>query len=324
MKRREFVKKSGGLTFGILGGASSFVACKGNNASDAAKAAKAVVTESKPWFKQSLAQWSVNKELFAGDLDHLDFAKYSADLGFEGVEYVSAFFKDKVEDKDYLNEMNKRAKDSNVEQLLIMVDGEGDLASEDKKVRETTIENHKKWLAAASALGCHSIRVNLFGEMYDKTKWIEYSTEGLGALSEIAKPSNINVIVENHGWISSHAPSLVQVMKNINMDNCGTLPDFGNFCMKRSDGEKWGKECLEEYDKYKGVDELMPYAKAVSAKSHDFGPDGKETKIDYAKMMDIVKKHGYRGYVGTEYEGSRLSSKEGVIATRDLLKTLNV
>ncbi len=322
MKRRQFVKKSSGLTLAVLGGATGFISCKGNNA---AEAATSVMKDTpKKWFKHSLAQWSVHKELFDGALDNLDFAKFAADTGFEGIEYVSQFFEDKATDSSYLSEMNTRAKDNNVEQLIIMIDGEGDLASESKKERNTAVENHKKWVDAAKTLGCHSIRVNLFGEMYDKAKWVDYATEGLGALSNVAKPSNVNVIVENHGWISSHAPSLVQVMKNINMDNCGTLPDFGNFCMKRPDGKKWGPECSEEYDKYKGVDELMPYAKAVSAKSYDFGKDGKETSIDFARMLDIVKAHGYKGYIGTEYEGSRLGSKEGVIATRALLETLNV
>jgi len=145
----------GTVIFGIMGGAYGLMSCKGNNA---AKAAKTVATEtSKAWFKQSLAQWSVHKELFDGSMDNLDFAKFSSDLGFEGIEYVSQFFKDQVGDKDYLNKMNTRAKDSNVEQLLIMIDGEGDLASESKTERKKAIENHKKWVDAAAALGCHSL-----------------------------------------------------------------------------------------------------------------------------------------------------------------------
>jgi len=321
MKRRQFVKKSGGFTLGILAGATGLESCKNK---DTAKTLAKVTADNTKWFKQSLAQWSVHKELFDGVIDNLEFAQYSSELGFEGIEYVSQFFKEKAKDSSYLKEMNARAADNNVEQLLIMIDGEGDLASAKKQERDLAVENHKKWVDAAKTLGCHSIRVNLFGEMYDKAKWIDYATHGLGSLSEVAKPSNINVIVENHGWLSSHAPSLVQVMKNINMENCGTLPDFGNFCMKRPDGQKWGPECSEEYDKYKGVDELMPYAKAVSAKSHDFGADGKETTIDFAKMLQIVKKHGYNGYIGTEFEGSNMTAREGIIATKALLETLNV
>ena len=318
--RRKFIKKSSLATLGLMSGLGA-ISCK---ESTKVGAVEKVMESVQPWFKQSLAQWSVNKELFGGQLNHLDFAKYASDLGFTGIEYVSAFFKDRVEDMSYLKTMNEKASEFNVEQLLIMVDGEGDLASAKKEERMKTVANHQKWLNAAKELGCHSIRVNLFGELYDKEKWIEYASDGLSSLTELGKQQDINVIVENHGWLSSHAPSLVQVMKNVNMDHCGTLPDFGNFCVKRPDGKKWGPECEEEYDKYKGVDELMPYAKAVSAKSYDFGDDGKETTIDFAKMMEVVKRHGYTGYVGTEYEGERLDAKAGIVATRDLLSTLNV
>ena len=91
---------------------------------------------------------------------------------------------------------------------------------------------------------------------------------------------------------------------------CGTLPDFGNFRITRE----------EEYDRYQGVKELMTYAKGVSAKSHDFDEQGNETRTDYARMMKIVLDAGYRGYVGIEYEGNRLSEPEGIKATKVLLE----
>ena len=273
-----------------------------------------------PQFQISLAQWSLNKSLFGGKLDHLDFAaKSKNDFDIANIEYVNQFFKDKATDHAFLDEMNKRAVDLGVKQLLIMIDGEGGLGDLDAASRKKAVENHYKWVEAAKYLGCHSIRVNAFGvgtaeEVFDA------AVDGLASLSTFAKDYDINVIVENHGGYSSDGQWLSGVMKQINMPNCGTLPDFGNFCVKRDSGKEWDGNCIEEYDRYKGVRELMPFAKAVSAKSHSFDAEGNETNTDYLKMMKIVKEAGYSGYVGVEYEGSELSEDEGIMATKNLLE----
>ena len=270
------------------------------------------------FFKISLAQWSFHKALFAKELAHLDFAAKTKSLDMDGIEYVNQFFKDKAEDTAYLNQMNQRAKDHGVTQLLIMIDGEGGLGDPDKKERQKAVENHYKWVDAAKYLGCHSIRVNAFGQGSAEDV-ASAAVEGLAGVAEYGAKENINVIVENHGSYSSNGSWLSSVMKQINMPNCGTLPDFGNFCIKRK-VNSW--DCEEEYDRYKGVLEMMPFAKAVSAKTHDFDEAGYEINTDYMKMMTIVKDHGYTGYVGIEYEGSTMGEEEGIIATRDLLRTV--
>jgi sugar phosphate isomerase/epimerase len=225
------------------------------------------------------------------------------------VEYVNQFFKDKSKDKKYLAEMKKRAKGSGVKGLLIMIDGEGNLGEPNENTRSKAIENHYKWVDAAKFLGCHSIRVNARSKgSYDEQ--VKLATDGLSRLTEYGYKRGINVIVENHGGLSSNGKWLATVIKNVNHARCGTLPDFGNFRLK---GDKW-------YDRYQGVRELMPFAKAVSAKSHDFDDKGNETKTDYLKMMKIVKAARYRGWVGIEYEGGRLSEDEGILATKKLLE----
>jgi sugar phosphate isomerase/epimerase len=258
-------------------------------------------------FKISLAQWSFHKKLFASEMDNLDFAAESKRLGFEGIEYVNAFFKDKAADAGYLAQMKKRAADAGIKSLLIMCDGEGSLGDPDTAKRQQAVENHHKWVDAARTLGCHSIRVNAASEgSYDEQ--MKLAADGLRNLCVYAKPMDINVIVENHWGLSSQGTWLPKVIEMTGMDNCGTLPDFGNF--------------PDEVDRYEAVGLMMPFAKAVSAKSYDFDADGNETKIDYDKMMEIVLSHGYRGYVGVEYEGDRLSEEDGIIATRKLLEKI--
>ena len=261
-------------------------------------------------FKISLAQWSLHSRLRGQQepkLDHLDFAKETRCFGIEAVEYVNQFFMDKAKDTEYLAEMKKRARDNDIKSLLIMCDHEGDVGDPDSKRRTQAVQNHYKWVEAAKFLGCHSIRVNARSEgTYEEQ--MKLAADGLSRLSEYAADYKINVVVENHGGLSSNGAWLASVIKKVGLPNCGTLPDFGNF--------------PPDIDRYEAVEMLMPYAKAVSAKSYDFDEQGNETKIDYRRMMDIVPAAGYHGYVGIEYEGERLSENDGIIATKRLLEKI--
>jgi len=269
-----------------------------------------VLAGQKEPFRISLAQWSLHRRLRGQQepkLDNLDFAKEAHSFGIEAVEYVNQFFIDKAKDTKYLAEMKKRAKDNGIKSLLIMCDREGNLGDPDSQRRTQAVENHYKWVEAAKFLGCHSIRVNARSEgTYEEQ--MRLAADGLRRLSEFAARYKINVIVENHGGLSSNGEWLASVIKKVGLANCGTLPDFGNF--------------PPELDRYEAVKMLMPYAKSVSAKSYDFDEQGNETTIDYYRMMDIVLSAGYHGYVGIEYEGKRLSEDDGILATKRLLEKI--
>lgn len=278
-----------------------------------------------PFFKLSLAQWSLHNAIQKGDLNPYDFAAKAKELGFEGIEYVNQLYKDVTEAKDknsalkqFIAQSNAQAKVHGVENILIMIDGEGDLAVPSVSKRNKAIENHKTWVEVAAAMGCHSIRINLFGER-DEQAWKAQSAESMRKLGEFAAPYKVNIIVENHGYLSSNAALVMEMLDEVNQSNCGTLPDFGNFCLERKGGERWGANCVKEYDRYKGVEELMLRAFAVSAKSHDFDAQGNETNTDYLRMLKLVKSAGYNGFIGVEYEGSGLSEVDGILATKNLL-----
>lgn len=257
------------------------------------------------FFKISLAEWSLHKTLFAGKMTNMEFPEVARKVyGIGAVEYVNAFFKDKALDFSYLRELKQRAKDNDVENVLIMIDGEGSLADSDKASREKAVENHYKWVEAAHFLGCHTIRVNAAGKgTPDEMK--AAAIESLSKLSEFGALHDINIVVENHGGLSSDGLWLSSVLSSVNMKNCGSLPDFGNFY---------------EYDRYQGITDLMPFAKGVSAKSIDFDENGNETTMDYKRILGIVKSFKYKGHIGIEYEGSRLSEEEGIKATKKLLE----
>lgn len=272
------------------------------------------------FFKISLAEWSFHKALFAKKMDNLDFPVIAKQqFGIDTVEYVNQFFKDKAKDTAYLNELLKRCRDNGVTNHLIMCDGEGALADLDEKKRMEAVENHYKWVDAAKYLGCITIRVNTFGEG-SKEDVQKAGVEGLSKLGEYAAKANINVIVENHGGYTSDGQWLSGLIKQVNMPNVGILPDFGNFCLKREGGKQWGAKCIEEYDRYKGVAEMMPYAKGASAKAYNFDAAGNCVETDYTRILKIIKNAGFKGYIGIEYEGDVLSEEEGVRKTKALLE----
>jgi len=258
-----------------------------------------------PLFRISLAEWSLHRTLFAGKLDNLDFpAAAKRQFGIEAVEYVNQFFKDKAKDSAYLAELAKRAADEGVTNLLVMCDGLGNLGDPDAAMRSKAIENHFPWVEAAKRLGCHSIRVNAASKgSFDEQQ--KLAADGLSRLADYASQMQMSVIVENHGGLSSNGEWLASVIKLVGKPNCGTLPDFGNF---------------HDYDRYRGVEELLPFAKGVSAKSHEFDTDGNEVRTDYGRMMRLVVDSGYRGWVGIEYEGTSLPEPEGIRSTKALLE----
>ena len=296
LKRRDFLKFGASIAGGLAA-----TGLRGSLLSDIKKPMV---------FKISLAEWSLHRALQSKEIDHLDFysvAKKEFDIS--AVEYVNTFFFNKAKDVTYLKEMKTRADDLSVKSLLIMCDSEGNLGDPDNSKRKTAVENHHKWAEAAKFLGCHSIRVNARSEgSYDEQ--IELAADGLRRLAEFGDNIGINTIVENHGGLSSNGKWLSAVMEKVDHPRIGTLPDFGNF---RLDGEEW-------YDRYQGVRELMPYAKAVSAKSHEFDSDGNEINTDYYKMMKIVLDASYNSHVGIEYEGTAHSEMEGIRLTLELLK----
>jgi sugar phosphate isomerase/epimerase len=303
--RREFLRATAAAGAGLVMGSGMMTKLEAYGAN--------VPAAGEPLFKISLAEWSIHRTLFAKDakMTNLDFPAYAKrECGIDAVEYVNQFWMDKAKDEKYLAELKKRCSDEGVTSVLIMCDSEGFLGDPDEAKRNKAVENHHKWADAAKYLGCHSIRVNAHsaGSREEQAK---LAADGLRQLSEYAAPLKINVIVENHGGLSSDGGWLSGVIKSVGLPNCGTLPDFGNFNLGNG----------QEYDRYKGTEELMPYAKGVSAKSYAFDAQGNETKIDYPRIMKIVVAAGYHGRVGIEFEGEG-DEKAGILATKKLLERI--
>lgn len=335
--RRDFLKSSTAL----MGGGLFLNAC-GQPAKEPGEGAEPKAASKR--FQVSLAEWSLHKALQAGELDNLDFPKIAKEtFGIEAVEWVNQFCFVEHEklgyqpkDKAYLAEMKKRADDLGVRSVLIMCDRVGNLGDPQEDKRSASVEGHFAWVEAAKFLGCHSIRVNArSSDQLSPEQQRDLCVDGLSRLAEFAAEHAINVIVENHGGLSSNGAWLASVMKGVGRDNCGTLPDFGNFYVAKNRGnaDQYAKEKALyegdpiyrenpgglEYDRYQGVEDLMPFAKGVSAKSHDFNDQGEEIHTDYLRMMKIVAASAYTGYIGIEYEGAKDPEIEGIRKTKALL-----
>ncbi|WPO38295.1 sugar phosphate isomerase/epimerase family protein [Flammeovirgaceae bacterium SG7u.111] len=310
-QRREFLSNASKL--GAIAGMSAFLpglmqACQPKDTANAP-----AETDASMFFQISLAEWSLRNKLWKEEITNLDFPSYTQKTyGINAVEYVNQFFMDKAKDKAYLKDLKQRTDDLGMNNVLIMIDNEGSLATSDEGKRMEAVEKHYKWIEAANALGCKGIRVNANGgKVYKEAQ--KTMAESMRTLVEFADPLDINVMIENHGGFSSNGNWLSGLMKMVNHPRCGTLPDFGNFAIDREKGIL--------YDPLLGTSQLMPYAKGVSAKSMNFDSNGDETTLDYYKLLQIVKTAGFEGFIGIEWGGGggHLSDDEGIMATKELL-----
>ena len=333
MKRRKAIKNSMLIAGAGFVGSSSFLqSCTKSSNQMTGEDKVAEAFQENP-FKISLAQWSLHRSIYnggngtenirekllndpssvyLGELDPLNFPVVARnEFGIDAVEYVNVFIFSRARDNEYLTELKRRADGEGVRNILIMCDLEGNLGDPDTAKRKEAVENHYRWVEAAKFLGCHSIRVNA-GSSGTYEEQQKLAADGLRSLCEYGDQYDINIIVENHGGLSSNGEWLSEVIRMTEHPRAGTLPDFGNFNLGNG----------ETYDRYKGVEELMPYAKGVSAKSHDFDNEGNCIETDYRKMLKIVADSGYKGYIGVEYEGGQLSEADGIKATKSLLETV--
>lgn len=256
-------------------------------------------------FQISLNELSLQRAILWGQLDHLDLARAARtqfDIG--AVEYLSRFFQQHAKDEKYLMEMNKRAADQNVRQLLIVVDDEGRLGDPNPELRKSAVANHHKWIDAAKALGCHSIKVDTASEGTPDER-LGRVAEAVRALCEYAEQQHINVLVGCGEGEAAGAAWLSRVIGQVNHPACGALPTFAGLAASKSNED---------------VAKLIPLAKAISATAHDFNAEGKETAIDFFRIVPVVLAGGYQGYVGIAYQGERLDELEGIRATKALLE----
>jgi L-ribulose-5-phosphate 3-epimerase len=264
-------------------------------------------------FRISLAEWSLHRAIRSRLITNLDFPRIAREqFGIEGLEFVNQLWE--APTQSYIQRLKGIMRQTGTQGVLIMCDGEGFMGDPGREARLKAADNHRKWVDFAAELGCHSIRTNMYpGEKQPSTAaeidaFLKRCVESFTRICEYARSQNINVIIENHGGISSNPEVVVRLMKMAGLSNLGTLPDFGNF--------------PKEIDRYNAVKEMMPYAKGVSFKCYDFTPELKETTLDMDRLMQIAFDAGCHGWVGIEYEGNRLTEFEGVQAAERYLDTL--
>jgi sugar phosphate isomerase/epimerase len=274
-------------------------------------------SESKP--KLVLAQWTFNKDLFAGKMTTIDFVNKAAEMGFDGVEFVSQFIKDKVNDDAYLAELKLASETAGIKNTMISVDvSEAKLGSSDPDERDIATAKHKEWIVAASKLNCPTIRVNAHGDG-SADEMMSAMFNSVKELANFGKSYNVGVTIENHGQYSSDGKWLSQLIGKLVPYGVGSVADFDNWCIEREGGKLWGTPCIKEYDRYLGMKELLPTARSVSVKAFDFDEQGNAIKTDFKRMFQLIKEAQYDEYLAIEFEGHDMDPIEGIRKTLELV-----
>lgn len=286
-------------------------------------------------YRLALGQWTFNRA-FRGDegvirRDSLEFPTMAGELGFEGVDYSGILLGEHHANPKSLAELNRRAEDAGVKNVLILIDLHDALGAKEAAVRQVNVEKYKPWLEAAATLGCIGVRVNpISDDSVPADEQAKLLADGLTRLLKFSVPMKLDVLIENHGeGLQTDGAWLASVAKQVADPHCGTLPDFGNFQKNRATGEY--------HDRYAGVAAMLPFAKCVCAKSLDFDANGDECYSDYRKLLKQIADSGFRGWIEVEYEGpghspgtparerkpaKQLSEIDGCLATKRLLEKL--
>ena len=238
----------------------------------------------------SLAQWALVDEVKSGKWKTLDFPSVARkDFGLNGIEFVNTLFE--VPTEGYLRRLKKNAEDNNVTMVLIMVDDEGDGCSTTKEERKQFDINHRKWIDIAHFLGCTAIRTNCRGpKNISKDEALKHSVETYQMLLEYAAPAKISVLIENHGGVSNDADWMVSLIKEVNSLYFGSYPDW--------------RQPSADFDNIDYLVKMLPFAGGMSYRNQP-------TEELTAKMINISKDGGYRGWYGIESSG-RDAIKKGI------------
>ncbi len=257
------------------------------------------------WLTLAVQQYSFNRQLRSGELNILDFPKTVVKgTGIKALEYFNGHIEDKIKDTAFFKQLRKRSDDLGAVNTMMLCRSKNAVDSPDAKIRKLAIEGYRPWLEATRVLGGKYIRVDT-RHKGEAEKQKGFAVAGLRSLCKVADEYEMGILVENHGNHSGNGAWLADVMKQVDLANCGTLPDFQNF---------------KEYDPYQGVSEMMPWAKILCAKAKSFDDNGDEENIDFRKMLKIAKAAGFRGYIGIEFEGHGVDPVQGINATKKLIQ----
>ena len=255
-----------------------------------------------PPLRLSLAEWSLRREILDFQPRHLELARVAKDVfGLDAIEYRSTFFADKATDFGYLGEMKKRQEDLGVRAVLIEVENEGPLGAQEDWDRWTAIDAHFKWLAAAAFLGCESVSVPAEG-LVRGAPYLDWMADSLQRLGGIAKPYGINVLVANRVGLACDGSWMAKLMDRTAVPWVGAHPHVGNVDLGGG----------KAYPRYQGVEEMMPFAKALSVR-------GGSSEIEFGKIAKLAAESNYARYVGIEWDGAG-DPREGTKRTIELVR----
>jgi sugar phosphate isomerase/epimerase len=218
----------------------------------------------------------------------LDLLDWCAEQNIEALDVTGYYFPGypEVPTDEYINNFKRKA-------FLLGIDISGtgirnNFASPDPKVRAADVELAKKWIVVASKLGAPVLRL-FAGEIPKgyENKWDTVAGWMIECYKECAaygEKYGVIIGIQNHGDMLQTADQCIKIVKAVNSPWAGIILDTGNF---------------KTEDPYSDIEAIIPYTVNWQVKESVFG-NTSEVKTDYIRLMKIIKKSGYRGYIPVE------------------------
>ena len=241
--------------------------------------------------KIGLNFYSFNTPLRNGELDITDVIDYAASIDMECVDITGYYFPDypQVPDDEYIYEVKRCAFRNAID-----ISGTGvrnDFTKPDATEREKEIRLVKDWIIVASKLGASTIRIFSGagvpeGYTWDETaKWIAEATD---ECAEFGKQYGVMVAMQNHDDFLKTAEDVNRFLALCKSDNVGLMLDIG---------------CFRTADPYIEIEQVIRHAIIWQIKENVF-VNGVETKTDTKKLMELIQRSNYRGYLPIEILGA--------------------
>ncbi len=238
----------------------------------------------KPKLLLSLAAYSFRKELQSGKMSLEDFVDFCALHDLEATELTSYYFKDTS--PAYLAELRRRAY---VNGLTISgTPIRNDFCLPEGESRDKELAHVKTWIDHVVRLGSQTIRVFAGhtprgGSQEEARRW---TIDGLKEVAAYAGERGVLLALENHGGLTSTADQLLHLVRAVDSPWLGVNLDTGNF----------------HQNPYGDMEKAAPYAVAVQVKVEVRSPGGGSEPADLGRIVKILERTNYRGFVALEYE----------------------
>lgn len=247
----------------------------------------------------------------------------AAELGVDGIDILHRQMES--EDNAYIQKLKKQAFINGIALTCLSI--HQGFVTPDKEELKKHVDHTKKCIELAAKMGIPCMRLNTgrwntiksFDELmknrgiepvlagYTQDDGFKWCIEGIQQCLATAEQNGVLLALENHWGLGSTPEGMLRLHKAVNSPWLGLLMDTGNF--------------LE--NPYSKLEMIAPHTNFVQAKTYYGGGEWYTLDLDYPRIVQILKKVNYRGYISIEFEGKEDGAsgvKKSVEMLREALK----